>query len=65
MNDAEPLPVDYDRIRTIVRDEVARDKGARIKELEAELWFVIERGVNQSRILKVLNNGGRQRVRSR
>jgi len=54
MNDAGPPPVDYDRIRTIVREEVARDKDARIKKLEAELWFVVEHGMNQSRILKVL-----------
>ena len=55
MNDAEPPLVDYDRIREIVRDEVSRDQTARIRELEAELRFVIERGVNHSRILKTLN----------
>lgn len=49
------MEIDYENVRAIVREEISRDQSARIRELEAELWFVVERGVNQSRILKVLN----------
>jgi hypothetical protein len=51
------VPVDYELIREIVRAELERTSSSRIAVLEAELRFVIEHGVNQSRILKVLEGG--------
>jgi hypothetical protein len=51
---SDQTKTDYEQIRIIVREELARNYLKRIQELETELRFILNVGVNHSRILKAL-----------